>query len=73
MSSHTADLVHALDRQQGRLSPDARVCPYEGKPAKLEQSKVTSSEHGNMTAHASGVMLICGRCGYNEPANNPMG
>lgn len=71
--SYTADLVSALDRQQGWQNPSARKCPNDGQPVKLEQSKQVRKEHGNLQAHASGVVLICGVCGYNEPANNPLG
>lgn len=71
MASYTADLVHALDKVQA--TDAGRVCPNEGKKHKLEHVKVTRTEHGRLQAHASGTVLICGLCGYNEPASNPLG
>jgi hypothetical protein len=67
----SSDLVIALDRQQGWSNPAARRCPNDGTTVKLEQSKIAHKEHGNLQSTANGFVLVCGVCGYNEPANDP--
>lgn len=56
------DLIHALDRQQGAV--DASRCPNGGAIG-------NKTEHGRLTAHVSGSMLVCGKCDYMVPAVDP--
>jgi len=65
----TDDLVLALDMQQSYLNPAARTCPNNG--TKVQAGNRPYTEHGNLQASKSGYELICGVCGYNEPANDP--
>lgn len=65
----TDNLVLALDMQQGWSNPAARRCPNNGSKVMVGQRPYT--EHGNLQASKTGYELICGICGYNEPANDP--
>lgn len=63
------DLVHILDKKYS--GANAVACPNEGQPARLQQSGVTTREHGKMGVHGSGGFLVCGICDAKKPVGLP--
>jgi hypothetical protein len=59
-----ADLVSDLDK---KYRNEPVECPNEGRPAILQQSKVTRTEHGSLQVHKSATFIVCGVCGYQQP------
>jgi hypothetical protein len=58
------DIIKLDQRFAGK---GAVKCPHDGKPAKLQLSEKTVSDHGHLAVHGSGAFLICGICGYQQP------
>lgn len=63
-----SDIINLLDKKFS--GANAVPCPNEGKPVKSQNGNAYK-EHGGLGVHKSGSMLICGRCGYNEPIGRP--
>jgi hypothetical protein len=64
-----SDLVALLDKKFS--GEKAIMCPNQGKPAALVQSKITTSDHGRLAVHGSGTQLVCGICGYTQAVGAP--
>jgi hypothetical protein len=64
-----SDLVAMLDKKYS--GPNGVMCPNQGKPAVLVQSKKTTDDHGRMGVHGSGLSLVCGVCGFTQAVGAP--
>ncbi len=65
-----SDHILAVDRKQGRDRRDGQ----SGKPASDQRVCKHDEDHGLLSMHASGTVLICAvsrpqPCGYNEPVS----
>ena len=60
-----SELVSMLDKKYS--GSNGVMCPNHGREAKLRQSGKISEDHGRMGVHASGIKLVCGLCGAEQP------